>query len=335
MSAMNLEPLLLLLSAVTGASVKGDLELVAGLLEIVSSGPLVPALKDLGLVPVLDSDVSYIFYGSELDPGVPLVHKEASQVLTKTTFDVNSETFFIIHGWLGECHTGFLPTSVKPALFTGGKRVNIFVVCWTKWSRNEYITATLALPKVGRLVGDFIAELSGSTGQSLEKFTVVGHSLGAHISGYAGARNQGSIARIVGLDPAGPLYSENDPANRLDPTDARYVHAIHTDATFFGDNYNVGNSDFWVNGGYDQKGCSDGVGICDHFRAVSYYAESLVDDSFVGRWCGSYEEFLAGSCSDNPVGVMGGFFLNTSLSGTYFLDTAASFPYGLGSTGLH
>lgn len=41
---------------------------------------------------------------------------------------------------------------------------------------------------------------------SLSDVTLVGHSLGAHISGYAGKYTNGTLGIIVGLDPAAPLF---------------------------------------------------------------------------------------------------------------------------------
>lgn len=34
---------------------------------------------------------------------------------------------------------------------------------------------------------------------------------------------------VAGLDPAGPLYREKLPSERLDPTDAQFVDIIHSD----------------------------------------------------------------------------------------------------------
>lgn len=44
----------------------------------------------------------------------------------------------------------------------------------------------------------------------------------------------GKIAKIVGLDPASPLFSFNEIKNRLDATDAEYVEIIHTCAGTLG-----------------------------------------------------------------------------------------------------
>jgi pancreatic triacylglycerol lipase len=57
---------------------------------------------------------------------------------------------------------------------------------------------------------------------------LLGHSLGAHTVGYAGERITG-LGRITGLDPAEPYFQYMPPHVRLDPTDAKFVDAIHTD----------------------------------------------------------------------------------------------------------
>ena len=56
---------------------------------------------------------------------------------------------------------------------------------------------------------------------------LIGHSLGAHVAGYAGERVEG-LGRITGLDPAEPLFQGMPAFVRLDPTDAQFVDVIHT-----------------------------------------------------------------------------------------------------------
>ncbi len=63
---------------------------------------------------------------------------------------------------------------------------------------------------------------------------MVGHSLGSHAAGYAGEalllHGHGLLGRISALDPAEPLFQSMPEFVRLDPGDAEFVDAIHTDA---------------------------------------------------------------------------------------------------------
>lgn len=55
---------------------------------------------------------------------------------------------------------------------------------------------------------------------------MIGFNLGAHIAGFR-------IGKVIGLDPAGPLFDINDPRTRLDASDAIHVIALHT-SDYFG-----------------------------------------------------------------------------------------------------
>jgi predicted alpha/beta hydrolase len=65
-----------------------------------------------------------------------------------------------------------------------------------------------------------------------KKFILIGHSLGAHIMGFAGSyineKRHKKVGIITGLDPARPCFVDRDKRYRLDPTDAELVEAIHT-----------------------------------------------------------------------------------------------------------
>ena len=63
------------------------------------------------------------------------------------------------------------------------------------------------------------------------------------------------LHRITGLDVAGPSFEGMDSRLRLDPTDACYVDAIHTDDSVLGIRMSVGHDDFYPNGGDHQPGC--------------------------------------------------------------------------------
>ncbi len=89
-----------------------------------------------------------------------------------------------------------------------------------------------------REVGGKIADKLIELGVEPEKTTLIGHSLGAHVSGFAGAEYQNKnetgkkINRITGLDPAGPEFADKSQEERLDSTDAERVVNIHTSNTF-------------------------------------------------------------------------------------------------------
>ena len=79
-----------------------------------------------------------------------------------------------------------------------------------------------------------------------------------------------------GLDPAGPLFSTTHPLVRLDPSDARFVDAIHTDGDRFGLYQTSGHLDFYPNGGLDQTGCasiSNGNKFIMHDGFIDYFME--------------------------------------------------------------
>lgn len=87
-----------------------------------------------------------------------------------------------------------------------------------------------------REVGSKIADKLIEEGAESDKITLIGHSLGAHTSGFAAADYQNKtgkkINRIIGLDPAGLEFQGKSIEERLDSTDAERVVNIHTSTTF-------------------------------------------------------------------------------------------------------
>ena len=113
---------------------------------------------------------------------------------------------------------------------------------------------------MGEYLGDFLDYLKIEANLSYPDVHILGHSLGAHIAGYAGAASFGAIGRITGLDPARPAFEApvfKGQKDRLDPTDAEYVDVIHSCAGTAGFVRAVGHADFYPNGGsFRQPGCS-------------------------------------------------------------------------------
>ncbi|XP_027020378.1 phospholipase A1 member A isoform X4 [Tachysurus fulvidraco] len=187
---------------------------------------------------------------------------------------------------------------------------NILVVDWLLGASYAYNNVVDNYKEVAVQISILINQLSTS-GVNLELFHLIGISLGAHVAGFVGTLFKGKLGRITGLDPAGPMFKNADPFDRLDPSDAMFVEAIHTDSDKFGISIPVGHVDFFVNGGLDQTGCVQssftsifiyfpvyGYVICDHMRALHVYMSALNGFcALTGFPCSSYEAFLAGQCT--------------------------------------
>ena len=154
----------------------------------------------------------------------------------------------------------------------------------------------------------------------------VGHSLGAHICGFTGATlhtiSPTRLARISGLDPAGPLFAVDVPypfnwldisaSARLNRADAQFVDVIHTDgrARFpwsvvpqYGTMTKLGHLDFFPGAGeyfgWDQPGCwrVQDVGSCSHSRAHDLFISSLTSPCPALQSC-SNSTTIPATCSD-------------------------------------
>ncbi|XP_008934677.1 PREDICTED: phospholipase A1 member A isoform X2 [Merops nubicus] len=219
------------------------------------------------------------------------------------SFNSSLETKIIIHG--------FRALGTKPSWIEGLVRaildtsqVNVIAVDWVYGSTGAYPSAVENVTPVALSISEFISKLLalGVSGTSIH---IIGVSLGAHVGGLVGHFHGGQLGRITGLDPAGPKYTRASPEERLDPGDALFVEAIHTDADNFGIRIPVGHIDYFVNGGRDQPGCPRFISagykylICDHMRAVHLYVSALKHSCPIMAFpCSSYHDFLNGRCLD-------------------------------------
>jgi Ca2+-binding RTX toxin-like protein len=113
-------------------------------------------------------------------------------------------------------------------------------------------------------VGEQLAQYLKVRNIDPNKTELIGHSLGAHVSGFAGAKYKEltgkELNRISGLDPAGPSFqgtkvtgkSPNtrieviSASDRLDPDDAKRVVVLHT-SSLLGNDELLGDLDIFVN----------------------------------------------------------------------------------------
>ncbi|XP_042644840.1 phospholipase A1 member A isoform X1 [Tyto alba] len=227
----------------------------------------------------------------------------ADDGIKNCSFNSSLETKIIIHG--------FRALGTKPSWIEGlvhailhTSQVNVIAVDWVYGSTGAYPSAVENVTQLALSISQFISKLLalGISGTSIH---IIGVSLGAHVGGLVGHFHGGQLGRITGLDPAGPKYTRASPEERLDPGDALFVEAIHTDADNFGIRIPVGHIDYFVNGGKDQPGCPRFISsgykylICDHMRAVHLYVSALKHPCpFMAFPCASHQDFLNGRCLD-------------------------------------
>ncbi|GAA6219106.1 phospholipase A1 member A isoform X1 [Lates japonicus] len=238
---------------------------------------------------------------------------QESLTMPSSHFNTSRPTKVIIHGYRA---LGSKPSWVKELAqaLLRAQDVNVLVVDWVYGASFAYNLVVENYKEVAVQISVLINQLQ-EHGCNLESFHFIGVSLGAHVAGFVGTLFEGKIGRITGLDPAGPMFKRADTFDRLDPSDAQFVDAIHTDSDYFGISIPVGHVDFFLNGGKDQTGCARsrfasiliyfpvyGYVICDHMRALHVYMSALNGSCpLKGIPCFNYEDFLRGQCVDCDV----------------------------------
>ncbi|XP_062123883.1 phospholipase A1-like [Drosophila sulfurigaster albostrigata] len=244
-------------------------------------------------------------------------------------FNKDHPTRFVIHGWT-QSHSDSMNTEITKAWLSRGD-YNVIIVDWARARSVDYASSVLAVPGAGAKVGDMIKYLNEHHGMSLDTLYVIGHSLGAQVSGYAGKTvGEGRIHTIIGLDPALPLFSYDKPAKRLSSDDAHYVESIQTNGGKLGFLKPIGKGAFYPNGGEKQPGCGvDLTGSCSHGRSVTYYVEAVTEDNFGTIKCGNYEDAVAKSCGSTYSSARMGADTNAYMvDGDYYVPVNSAAPFG-------
>ncbi|RWS03032.1 Pancreatic lipase-related protein 2-like protein, partial [Dinothrombium tinctorium] len=260
----------------------------------------------------------------------------APQNIANTYFDPKKLTKFLIHGFQDSFGDMTYMGDIKDQfMILNPEEYNVFGVDWSKGAKTiDYLQAIENARVVGAATAHFIKKLNEFTNMKFKKVHLIGHSLGAHVCGFAGKKLiellrivqkvlPSKIGQIKALDPAGPGFQLNDSKSRLAPTDASYVIVIHTDAgnslvEGLGIEDALGDDDFYANGGSHQPGCSVTKGVynilkngiisgisdtvnCNHHRSYKLFLVNpctLSECQFVGYECKNYDDFQAGKCGE-------------------------------------
>lgn len=275
--------------------------------------------------------------------------------IKSTSFDGSRKTKIIIHGFTHNGHRQWLQNMAQA--FLKKEDVNVIIVDWGHGATPPYTQATANTRVVGAQVAKLIDVMVKNEISLMSKFHLIGHSLGAHIAGYAGERLK-HLPRISGLDPAGPYFQGTDVKVRLDPADADFVDVMHTDDTSivtlgFGAVQAMGHIDFYPNNGNQQPGCpadlfskltstvfqtvaqldvlaGEAAVACSHERSYVYYTESILSECpFMSYPCTSGDEFAKGHClqCDGDCPHMGYDADKSTARGSMYLSTQAASPY--------
>nr|XP_022905523.1 lipase member H-like [Onthophagus taurus] len=285
-------------------------------------------------------DISYQLYtrNNPLQPQTLSLHDDHS--LYNSYFNFSEPTILFFHAFF-ESSTSTTATIMRTA-YLQRKDHNILLLNAPRIEAGPwYLTAA----KNTRIVGEYSAQFIDymvSRGLHLPSLHLIGLSLGAQMAGVTGKNvRSGRIARITGLDPAGPLFTKWPKSLKLDKSDAEFVDVIHTDAGIFGYPRSVGHLDFWPNGGIaPQPGCTfreiarrnpDAIIeklFCSHWRSYQFYAESVVSEfSFPAIECNSWNDFKSGSCDFQQQPISMGFLAHPLARGNYFLATNPESPF--------
>ncbi|KAL0870627.1 hypothetical protein ABMA27_005587 [Loxostege sticticalis] len=242
--------------------------------------------------------------------------------IRNSNYNSRVPTVVVSHGWLNK-QSSNVNQRIRDA-FLGRSDVNVIVVEWRRLAMSDYITAMRGVPAVGRAVGQFIRFVINTVGGNLNDFHLIGFSLGSHVVGNAGRELGGRVARITGLDPAGPLWDNNN--QRLNRNDGVYVEAIHTDGSVAG--YGIGTPiarvDFFPNGGRSQPGCT--TNVCDHNRSWELFAATVTHNHLVGNRCDNMNQVSNNNCR-GPALPMGNDNLRKSGNGIFRVNTGRRYPY--------
>lgn len=202
---------------------------------------------DENVVP--KSDVNFWYY-SRSNPEVPILLNQSDT----EGIDPNKNTIVLIHGWLCNVTDDRIP-ELKQA-YLARYDANVIAIDWSSRSVDLYTASYCAVPKIAKIIAEFLCTAPNI---DVSRVHVVGHGMGAQLSGLTGQQVQvqcnKKIPRVSALDPAGPIYQGQSSANRLDANDATMVDVIHSNMGFLGYYGTCGSIDFYPNCGTYQPGC--------------------------------------------------------------------------------
>ncbi|CAB3229370.1 unnamed protein product [Arctia plantaginis] len=250
----------------------------------------------------------------------------------------NKKTVFYAVGFLD---SSYYPFSQAIGTSYSKRGYNVFISETLAFLTYIYPKSVRLVKVLGKKIGEFLVKLTEQGLQS-ENIELVGASLGAHVVAHAAKyfyqATGRKVARITGLDPAGPCFKALSPEHKLYRTDADKVDIVHTNIDGFGTAETLGHLDIYVNGGEFQPSDIPYIPclvICSHVRALIYWWQALEHPKkFIAVKCNNVQEARFAQCFNNSQTNYLGVEAKFDRPGIYYLATDNEFPYFKGKSGL-
>ncbi|XP_028140195.2 phospholipase A1-like [Diabrotica virgifera virgifera] len=235
-----------------------------------------------------------------------------------------TEIKFVTHGWLSR-GTAETCVEIKNA-FLEKYDINVFVVDWSSITDNIlYSVPAQGAPCIGEEYAKFINDLIEKFNVNPKDIHLIGHSLGAHVSGFAGRKVNKKISRITGLDPAAVGFQ----IMHINKNDADFVDIIHTAAGLVAVLEPIGHADFYPNGGtIPQPGCGilSVLNSCSHSRSWQLFAFSIkLDQQFIAHKCETLDDAFLSNCKGELFPM--GYPTPPTARGIFYVKTSSVEPY--------
>lgn len=178
-------------------------------------------------------------------------------------FDKNCLCAFIIPGWRNNAYEDIFEELAVKYNNIPNKCFNTVRVNWLDSMNPNYASSASVVRQVADEVASFIRRLQRLA--LIQSVELVGFSLGAHIAGLVGRTlsvylgQTDLVSEIIALDPAGPGFTDfftSYQHDKLEPTDAKVVITLVTNAGCSGSSQRLGTINFIANNGRDQVGCA-------------------------------------------------------------------------------
>ncbi|XP_065357143.1 vitellogenin-1-like [Calliphora vicina] len=275
------------------------------------------------------SKMEFILQTPCLNESFPLL--QVDEIVESPNFNVSKKLILFVRGWYG--YKGESAETLAKAFHCRGEH-NFLLLDTANFIDTLYSWSALNTEAIGEYMALGLTKLVNK--YPLENIHLIGHSLGAHIVGYAGRyftkfSNQ-TIPHITGLDPANPCFNEGEILYGIQRGDAGFIDIIHSNPGALGKKEPIGDADFYPEGLAPIKpGCFT-LG-CSHSRSWKYYAESVYpgnEYNFMGTRCNSLKKKEDGFCNGYtyPMGIE----VPLMLRGNYFFSVNKAEPFGKNAT---